>query len=68
MKKIKKKMQQLKELYEILKDLSVFEKNEVKPHWSKRTRQITHKLMALNNLIEKYGLYVQILITLLQTL
>lgn len=38
MKKIKKKMQQLKELYEILKDLSVFEKNEVKPHWSKRTR------------------------------
>ena len=38
MKKIKKKMQQLKELNEILKDLSLFEKNDVKPHCSKRTR------------------------------
>ena len=42
-------MKELKDLWEILKDVCIFENSEVKPHCASGTRWIAHKPKALNN-------------------
>ena len=34
------------------------ENNVVKPHCAAGTQWISHKLLALNNMLDKYGLYM----------
>ena len=56
--KSSKKTRELKELFEVLNDIFIFENQEVKPHRATGTRWIAHKLKALQNYIDKFGLYV----------
>ena len=56
--KSSKKTRELKELFDVLKDIFIFENQEVKPHRATGTRWIAHKLKALQNYIDKFGLYV----------
>ena len=53
-------MRELKNLHAILKDIYGFENDRVKPHRASGTRWIAHKfLIALENMLDKFGLYMQ---------
>ena len=55
--KSSKKLRELKNLHTILK--GVYEFDQVKPHRASGTRWIAHKLIALENMLDKFGLYMQ---------
>ena len=55
MKSQKKKLQELKVLHELLKEIYEFEDIQVKPHRATGA----HKLGAHHNMLDKYGLYMQ---------
>ena len=57
--KSSKKLRELKVLHKLLKEICKFEDNQVKPHRATGTRWIAHKLEALHNMLDKYGLYMQ---------
>ena len=57
--KASKKLRELKNLHVILKDIYGFENDRVKPHRASGTRWITHKLIAFENMLDKFGLYMQ---------
>ena len=57
--KSSKKLQELKKLHELLKEISKFEDDQVKPHCATGTRSIAHKLEALHSMLDKYKLYMQ---------
>jgi hypothetical protein len=56
--KSSKKLRELRELHELLKEIYEFDDERVKPHRATGTRWISHKLEALQNMIDKYGLYM----------
>ena len=57
--KSSKKLRELKKLHELLKEIYEFYGKRVKPHRAAGTRWIAHKLEALQNMLDKYGLYMQ---------
>ena len=57
--KLSKKLRELKNLHVILKNIYRFEIDRVKPHRASGTRWIAHKLIALENMLDKFGLYMQ---------
>ena len=57
--KLSKKLRELKNLHIILKDIYGFENDRVKPHRASGTRWIAHKLIALENMLDKFDLYMQ---------
>ena len=57
--KLSKKLRELKKLHELLKETYEFDDERVKPHCAAVTRWIAHKLEALQNMLDKYGLYMQ---------
>ena len=57
--KSSKKLRELKKLHELLKEIYEFDDERVKPHRAAGTRWIAHKLEALQNMLDKYGLYMQ---------
>ena len=56
--KSSKKTRGIKALPAVSKEVLEFENNVVKPHRAAGTRWISHKLLALNNMFDKYGLYM----------
>ena len=56
--KLSKKLRELKKLHELLKEIYEFDDERVKPHRAAGTRWIAHKLEALQNMLDKYGLYM----------
>ena len=57
--KSSKKLRELKKLHELLKEIYEFDDERVKPQRAAGTRWIAHKLEALQNMLDKYGLYMQ---------
>ena len=57
--KLSKKLRELKKLHKLLKETYKFDDERVKPHRTAGTRWIAHKLEALQNMLNKYGLYMQ---------
>ena len=57
--KLSKNLKELKILHWLLKEICELDIEKVKPHLAKDARQICHKLEALENLLEKYVLYMQ---------
>ena len=53
------KLRKLKEFHTTLHEVYKFENNQVKPHRACGTRWINHKLLDLENMLGKYGLYIQ---------
>ena len=56
--KSSKKTRELKELHVVLKEILEFENDVIKPHRAAGTRWISHKLLALENMLGKFGLYM----------
>ena len=48
----------MKELHSALKEVLEFENNVVKLHRAAGTRWISHKMMGLENMLDKFGLYL----------
>ena len=57
--KSSKKLRELRELHTVLKDIYRFVDEKVKPYRASGTRWISHQLLALGNMLDKYGLYMQ---------
>ena len=57
--KSSKKLRELRDFHLTLREVYEFENNQVKPHRACGTRWISHKLLALGNMLDKYGLYMQ---------
>ena len=57
--KSSKKFRELKKLHELLKEIYEFDGERVKPHRAAGMRWIVHKLEALQNMPNKYRLYMQ---------
>ena len=57
--KSSKKLRELKKFHELLKEICEFDDERVKPHRAAGMRWIAHKLEALQNMLDKYGLYMQ---------
>ena len=53
------KLRELKNLHTILKGVYEFENDQVKPHRASGTRWIAQKLIALENMLDRFGLYMQ---------
>ena len=56
--KSSKKTREIKDLYDMLKEILEFQNGVVKPHRAAGTRWIAHKLSALDNMLDKFGLYL----------
>ena len=56
--KSSKKTREIKILHDLLKEVLEFESDVVKPHRASGTRWIAHKLMALENMLDKFGMYL----------
>ena len=57
--KSNKKLRELKKLHELLQEIYKFDDERVKSHRAGGTRWIAHKLDALQNMLDKYRLYMQ---------
>ena len=56
--KSSKKTREIKILHDVLKGVLEFENGVVKPHRAAGTRGIAHKLMVLENMLDKFGMYL----------
>ena len=53
-----KKTREIKILHDMLKEILEFENGVVKPHRASGTRWIAHKVTALDNMLDKFGMYL----------
>ena len=54
-----KKLRELKALYEILSEMYEFSNNCMKPHSTTGTCWIDHKMKAMEEMLDKYGVYMK---------
>ena len=57
--KSSKKLRELREFHTTLCKVYKFENKQVKPHRTCDTRWINHKLLALQNMLDKHALHLQ---------
>ena len=56
--KSSKKTQEIRNLHDTFKEILEFENGVMKPHRASRTHWIAHKVTALDNMIDKLGMYL----------
>ena len=58
-KKSSKKLRELPQLHAVLKDVYIFDNDQVRPSKASGTRWIAHILRSMAAFVDKYGVYVQ---------